>query len=63
LGPIDDDRALEGLRHAAQHGVNLFDTADVLGRGRSERLLGRLVDEVKRESCQSFDVPSPCGQL
>ena len=49
-GPIDEDRALEGLRYAVQHGVNFFDTADVFGHGRSERLLGRLLDEVKRES-------------
>ncbi|MET9117540.1 aldo/keto reductase [Streptomyces longwoodensis] len=49
-GPIDEDRALEGLRHAVRHGVNFFDTADVFGHGRSERLLGRLLDEVDRES-------------
>ncbi|MEV7157087.1 aldo/keto reductase [Streptomyces misionensis] len=49
-GPIDEDRALEGLRQAVQHGVNFFDTADIFGHGRSERLLGRLLDEVKRES-------------
>lgn len=49
-GAIEDDRALEGLRTAVELGANFFDTADVFGHGHSERLLGRLLTEVDRES-------------
>lgn len=46
---IDADRAIAGLRRAYELGVRLFDTADVYGLGRSERLLGRLLAEVPRD--------------
>ncbi|MEU2607662.1 aldo/keto reductase [Streptomyces albus] len=49
-GTIDDGRALDGLRTAVEYGANFFDTADVFGHGHSERLLGRLLNEVDRES-------------
>lgn len=49
-GPVDDCVALTGLERAHQLGVSLFDTADVYGHGRSERLLGRLVEQVPRDS-------------
>ncbi|MGH3827261.1 MAG: aldo/keto reductase [Pseudonocardiaceae bacterium] len=44
----DEARSLAGLETAWQHGARLYDTADVYGHGRSERLLGRLVDQVPR---------------
>lgn len=44
-----DAEALEGLETAYELGVRLFDTADVYGHGRSERLLGRLVEQVPRQ--------------
>src|SRR3954447_14519582 len=40
-GEVDEDEALETLRAAADAGVTFFDTADVYGDGRSERLVGR----------------------
>ena len=46
----DEAASLRGLETAWQHGVNLFDTADVYGHGRSERLLGRLVRQVPRDA-------------
>lgn len=46
----DEDASLRGLETAWQLGANLFDTADVYGHGRSERLLGRLVAQVPREA-------------
>ncbi len=49
-GPIDDNQALAGLELAYTLGARLFDTADVYGHGRSERLLGRLVEQVPRDS-------------
>jgi aryl-alcohol dehydrogenase-like predicted oxidoreductase len=44
-GQVDDDTALATLRAAADAGVTFFDTADVYGDGRSERLVGRLLAE------------------
>src|SRR4051794_4626508 len=41
-GDVDEDAALATLRAAADAGVTFFDTADVYGDGRSERLVGRL---------------------
>lgn len=47
-GP-DATVAVEALEAGYKTGVRLFDTADVYGHGRSERLLGRLVAQVPRE--------------
>src|SRR3954470_8501799 len=44
-GEVDEDEALKTLRAAADAGVTFFDTADVYGDGRSERLVGRLKAE------------------
>jgi aryl-alcohol dehydrogenase-like predicted oxidoreductase len=41
-GGADDAESLRALHRAVDLGVNLFDTADVYGDGRSERLLARL---------------------
>ncbi len=48
-GDVDDRESLEALRRAADLGVNFFDTADVYGDGRSERLLAKLKKERKEE--------------
>jgi len=47
---VDEDDAYAGLVRAYELGVTLFDTADVYGMGRSERLLGRLLGTVDRSS-------------
>ena len=44
-GGADDAVSLAALRKAADLGVNFFDTADVYGDGRSERLLAQLKAE------------------
>src|SRR4051812_38412997 len=44
-GEVDEDTALRTLHSAADAGVTFFDTADVYGDGRSERLVGRLLKE------------------
>ncbi|MGZ8438035.1 MAG: aldo/keto reductase [Candidatus Limnocylindrales bacterium] len=49
-GAVDDDGSLRALHAAADAGVTLFDTADVYGDGRSERLLGRFLRERAGES-------------
>ncbi len=41
-GQVDDEESMAALQKAVDLGVNFFDTADVYGDGRSERLLGRL---------------------
>jgi aryl-alcohol dehydrogenase-like predicted oxidoreductase len=40
-GPTDDRESLSTIDAALEMGVNLFDTADVYGRGHSEELLGQ----------------------
>ena len=49
-GPVDDAESMAALHRALDLGVNFFDTADVYGDGRSERLLARL----KRERSEPF---------
>lgn len=44
-GDTSEEVALESLHAAVDQGVNFFDTADVYGGGRSERLLGQLLKE------------------
>src|SRR3954447_6736904 len=44
-GEVDEDEALRTLTAGAEAGVTFFDTADVYGDGRSERLVGRFVKE------------------
>ncbi len=44
-GAVTEDDAMSVLHAAVDEGVTLFDTADVYGDGRSERLIGRLLRE------------------
>jgi aryl-alcohol dehydrogenase-like predicted oxidoreductase len=46
-GKVDDDESLVALNRAVELGVNFFDTADVYGDGRSERLLAKLRQQHK----------------
>ena len=48
-GDVDDRESLAALNRAVDLGVNFFDTADVYGDGRSERLLAELKRERKEE--------------
>jgi aryl-alcohol dehydrogenase-like predicted oxidoreductase len=48
-GNVSDDQALAILGAAADSGVTFFDTADVYGGGRSERLIGRFLKEGSKE--------------
>jgi aryl-alcohol dehydrogenase-like predicted oxidoreductase len=49
-GPVDDTDSMAALHAAVDHGIDFFDTADVYGDGRSERLLARLRRERPGES-------------
>jgi len=40
-GEVDDDESIAAIHAALDLGVTFFDTADVYGAGRSERVLGR----------------------
>ncbi|GAA2962698.1 aldo/keto reductase [Microbacterium schleiferi] len=44
-GAVDENDALAVLAASADAGVTLFDTADVYGDGRSEKLIGRFLAE------------------
>ena len=57
-GDVRDDESLAALNRALDFGVNFFDTADVYGDGRSERLLARL----KRERTEQFHIATKAGR-
>ena len=46
-GPVDDKESMAALNKAVDLGVNFFDTADVYGDGKSEKLLGQLLRDRK----------------
>jgi aryl-alcohol dehydrogenase-like predicted oxidoreductase len=48
-GEVDDRESLASLHRSLDLGVNFFDTADVYGDGRSERLLAKLHKERREE--------------
>jgi len=48
-GKVSDEESMKALYAAIDAGVNLIDTADVYGNGRSERLVSRLKKERKEE--------------
>ena len=57
-GRVSDEESLAALQRALDRGVNFFDTADVYGDGRSERLLARL----RRERSETFTVATKAGR-
>jgi len=57
-GSVDDKESLAALHTALDNGVNLFDTADVYGDGRSERLLAQL----RRDRKEPFYIITKAGR-
>ena len=57
-GPVEDEVSLKTLHKALDLGVNFFDTADVYGNGRSEKLLAQL----KKERSEPFYVATKAGR-
>jgi aryl-alcohol dehydrogenase-like predicted oxidoreductase len=57
-GDVKDEESLAALHRALDLGVNFFDTADVYGDGRSEKLLAQL----KHERSEKFYVATKVGR-
>jgi aryl-alcohol dehydrogenase-like predicted oxidoreductase len=57
-GDVDDDESIAALHRSLDLGVNFFDTADVYGDGRSERLLARL----RKERSEKFYIATKAGR-
>jgi len=57
-GDVKDDESLAALHRAVELGVNFFDTADVYGDGRSERLLAQL----RREHKETLYIATKAGR-
>ena len=57
-GDVDDRESLAALHRAVDLGVNFFDTADVYGDGRSERLLAQL----RRERSEEVIIATKAGR-
>ena len=57
-GKVDDADSLAALNKAIDLGINLIDTADVYGDGRSERLVARL----KRDRRETIYVATKAGR-
>jgi aryl-alcohol dehydrogenase-like predicted oxidoreductase len=57
-GDVEDAESLAALHRAVDLGVNFFDTADVYGDGRSERLLAQL----KAERSEEIIIPTKAGR-
>lgn len=57
-GAVDDDESFAAMLKALECGVNFFDTADVYGGGRSERLIAKL----RKETGATFYVATKAGR-
>jgi len=57
-GDVDDSESIAALHRSLDLGVNFFDTADVYGDGRSERLFAQL----RKERSEPFYVATKAGR-
>jgi aryl-alcohol dehydrogenase-like predicted oxidoreductase len=57
-GAVEDAESLAALHRAVELGVNFFDTADVYGDGRSERLLAQL----RRQHRETLYIATKAGR-
>jgi aryl-alcohol dehydrogenase-like predicted oxidoreductase len=61
-GDVSEDAALELLAAAVHSGVTFFDTADVYGDGRSERLIGAFLKDLGPARAASVLVATKMGR-
>ncbi|ELZ29950.1 putative oxidoreductase [Halogeometricum pallidum JCM 14848] len=59
-GELTDEEGREAVRAALDEGVDFLDTADVYGDGRSERLVGEVLDE--RDAWDEVTVATKAGR-
>jgi aryl-alcohol dehydrogenase-like predicted oxidoreductase len=57
-GQVKDSESLQALHRAVELGVNFFDSADVYGDGRSERLLAQL----RRDHHETIHIATKAGR-
>ncbi|MBW3637615.1 MAG: aldo/keto reductase [Armatimonadetes bacterium] len=58
-GEVSEDESLAILREAYENGVNFFDTANVYGSGKSEKLIARFL---KESGAKDVFVATKCGR-
>ncbi|HYZ49667.1 MAG TPA: aldo/keto reductase, partial [Nitrososphaeraceae archaeon] len=46
---IDDDQAIRMLKRAYDVGINFYETADMYGKGKSEKLIARTFKDMRNE--------------
>jgi aryl-alcohol dehydrogenase-like predicted oxidoreductase len=57
-GDVEDEQSIAALEEAVDQGINFFDTADVYGDGRSERLMA----ELKKETDKKIHIATKAGR-
>ncbi len=57
-GTVRDDESIDALETAVENGINFFDTADVYGDGKSEKLLSK----IKKEYGDQIHIATKAGR-
>lgn len=60
-GQTSEDQALSIMDHAFEHGVNVFDTANIYNAGESERIVGRGLRGRRAQILLATKVGNPTG--
>ena len=61
-GPTDENQSRRIVDHAADHGVNFIDTANVYTEGRSEEIVGRAIAANRGHWVVATKLAQPTGQ-
>lgn len=54
FGSVEDRDSIACIRTYLEHGINTFDTAEIYGMGRAERVLGMALKDTDRGKCTVF---------
>ena len=60
-GRMDQGETAEVVRHAAEVGINLIDTANIYGGGLSEEYIGKSMDGIRHQLVLATKVAMPTG--